>query len=413
MRTPPRPLALLALSATVLSAAAYETPRAFKASDLLPANLRKGPNFEVKPDVPMAGYFYVFQITSVFGDMEAEGMSLLRTRLGEVDALTRLDETSKTSVFLSAAGNSVLNVGKGVANVVVNPVGTVKGIGGGIKRFGSNLGRKSKRAAESATDDQGASDKSTGAKAADTGEAVANSAFGVTGAMRRWAQKLQVDPYTSNTVLRKALEDVGKIDAAGGIAAKVAVPVPMVVSATASVGGLVWGKDPEELLKLNEGRVAELGTDKKAAQAFFKNRVFTFGYQTRLIAALYALKVPGCGSYVDTAEEADTERQVVFFTESAEMLERFHKSEPVAAILPDSRAVVAKTKSGRGVVLVALDYLSWTAEAEKAVKEISSRAQTELQAKGLELRLTGRASDRAKQELKALGWTVLENQTPS
>src|SRR6185295_17546315 len=113
-------------------------------------------------------------------------------------------------------------------------------------------------------------DKSSGDKAAEASTGAAKSVLGVNKAMRRWAQKLGTDPYTTNPVLRKALEDVAEIDAAGGIAAKVVVPIPMVVGTTASVGGLVWGKDPEELLKINEQRLAELGTDPKVAKAFFK-----------------------------------------------------------------------------------------------------------------------------------------------
>jgi hypothetical protein len=409
----PSPFAVLALATTALAQGSHEGPKAFKASELLPAAQQKGPHFQVKDTVPTPGYFHEFEITSDFGNMEAEGRSLLVTRLGEIDALGRLQEVSKTEVFLSAAGNSVLNVGKGVVNVVVDPGGTVKGLGGGLKRFGTNLGRKGKQAADSAVDatksDPNAPQKSTGAKAADAGEDVAMSALGVSGAMRRWAQKLQVDPYTSNKVLRKALEDVGKIDSAGGIAAKVVVPIPMVVGMTASVSNLVWGKDPQELIKLNEQRIAALPTDKKVAAAFLKNKAFTLGYQTRFIAALDAVKAKGSGSYVDTAEGAENESQVVFFTESAELLQRFHQTDPVEAILPDSRAIVAKTKDGRAVVLVAIDYFAWTEVAEKAVKEVSARAKAELKANALELRLTGRVSDLAKQRLKALGWTVVEN----
>jgi hypothetical protein len=413
----PSSFAVLALATAALAQGGHELPGTFKASELLSPALRKGPHFQVKEEVPTVGYFHLFEITSDFGSMEAEGHSLLLTRLSEVDALARLQDVSKSEVFLSAAGNSVLNVGKGVVNVVADPGGTAKGLGGGIKRFGTNLGRKTKRGAESASeavtgDDQKTaegSEKSTGGKAVDASEDVAMSALGVNGAMRRWAQKLQVDPYTSNKVLRKALEDVGKIDSAGGIAAKVVVPVPMVLSATASVGGLVWGKDPEELLKLNEQRVGELGVDKKTAAAFFKNKAFRLGYQTRLIAALYAVKAKGCGSYVDTAEEAETERQVVFFTESAELLQRFHQGDPVEAILPDSRAIVAKTKAGKAVVLVALDYLPWSEAADKAVAEAAARAKAELKATSLEIRITGRASDLARQQMKARGWSIVEN----
>jgi hypothetical protein len=300
--------------------------------------------------------------------------------------------------------------------VVTDPGATAKGIGGGLKRFGGNLGRKAKRGAESAADSVAGdekkvasqTEKSTTDKAADAGAGAARSVFGVNSAMRRWAEKLRVDPYTSNPVLRKALQDVAEIDAAGGIAAKVVVPVPAVVGTTASVGDLVWGKDPEELRKLNEQRVEEIGAEAKAAAEFFKNKAFTMGYQTRFIGALHAVRVPGCGSYVDTAEEAENERQVVFFTDSAELLQRFHAKTPVAAILPDSRAVVAKTKDGRAVILLAVDYVRWSEPFEKSLKEILGRAKSELGASKLELQLTGFASAGAKQQLKALGVTLVE-----
>jgi hypothetical protein len=409
-------LALLASSAgLVLAQGGSEGPTTFNAKDLLPPALLKGPHFQVKDEVPTSGYFHDFAITSDYGNIGAEGRSLLRMRVHEIEALAKLDDVSKTEVFMKAAGNSVLNVGKGVASVIADPEGTAKGIGGGLKRFGTNLGRKGKRAADSAGDavqgdDKPSSEpeKSTTDKAADAGEGAAKSVLGVNKAMRKWAEKLQVDPYTSNEVLKKALTDVAEIDAAGNIAAKVVVPIPGVVGATASVGGLVWGKDPEALLKMNEQRVAELGTPQKEAGEFFKNKVFRLGYQTRFIAALHAVKVKGCGSYVNTAEAAENERQVVFFTESAELLQRFHAKTPVTAILPDSRAVVAKTQDGRGVILLAVDYVRWSESFEKDLLEIRERAKSELGVAKVEMQLTGFASDSAKTHLKALGVTIVE-----
>jgi hypothetical protein len=404
-------------AALALAQGAYEGPTVFKAADVLPPALQKGPHFQVKPDVPTAGYFHEFAVTSDYGDVSAEGLSLLKMRVHEIDALTRLDDVSKSEVFMKAAGTSVLNVGKGVASVVTDPEGTAKGIGGGVKRFGTNLGRKAKRtgdaAVDSVTEDDKKTgtepDKSTGDKAADAGAGAANAVLGVNGAMRRWAQKLQVDPYTSNPVLRKALQDVAKIDSAGGIAAKVVVPIPMVVGTTASVGGLVWGKDPEELRKINEQRVVEIGADKKVAAEFFKSKAYSPSFQTRLIAALHAVKVPGCGDYLDTAGEAENEGQVVFFTESAELLQRFHAQSPVTAILPDSRAVVAKTKDGRAVILVAVDSIRWSEAFQKTLEEIRQRCQKELGASKVELHLTGRVSPRAREELKTRGMVVVEN----
>jgi hypothetical protein len=410
----------LPAAAPVRAQGPYEGPATLKASELLPPTLRKGAHFQVQEEVPTTGYFHDFSLTSDYGAMEAEGRSLLVMRVHEVGALTNLHEISKSEVFLKAAGNSVLNVGKGVASAVKDPEATAKGVGGGLKRFGTNLGRKAKRGADSASDavqgdeqtPSSEAEKSTESKAADAGAGAAKSVLGVNAAMRRWAQKLQVDPYTSNAVLRKALEDVAQIDAAGGIAAKVVVPIPGVIGATASVGGLVWGKDPEALLKMNEQRVAELGTDAKQAKEFFKNKAFALGYQTRFIAALHAVKVAGCGSYVDTAEAVENERQVVFFTESAELLQRFHAKTPVKAILADSRAVVAKTGDGRAVILLAVDYVRWSEGFEKSLKEILARAKGELGAAAVALHLTGRASPGAKQALKSLGVSLVE-QVPS
>src|SRR4029453_19474661 len=105
---------------------------------------------------------------------------------------------------------------------------------------------------------------------------------------------------------------------------------------------LVWGKDPEALRKMNEARVKALGTPEKEAHAFFRNKAFSLGYQTRFVTALSQVKAKGCGGYVDTAEEAQNERQGVFFTESGEVLQRFHAQTPVSGLLPDSRPVVAR-----------------------------------------------------------------------
>ena len=61
-------------------------------------------------------------------------------------------------------------------------------------------------------------------------------------AQRRWAKKLNVDLYTGNRALRKELERVASLDAAGRIATKVFVPIPMVLSLTAFSGDLAWEK---------------------------------------------------------------------------------------------------------------------------------------------------------------------------
>jgi hypothetical protein len=415
----PRPLraalVVAALGTVIAQAADYETPPTFKASAILPANRVKGPLFTVNETVKNDGFLNSFRITTPeFGTYDVQGKTMLLVRLQEIAALGELQKVSKSEVFLKSAGTSVVNVGKGVGKAITDPVDTVKGIGAGVKRFGVNLGRKSKRAAESATDDDDdkKDETSTGEKAEEAAEGAAYSIFGVTGAQRRWAQKVGVDPYSSNKVLRDALQGIGKVDAAGGIAAKVAVPIPMVVSTTATVSNLVWGKDPEELRKILEKQIAELGASKEVSDAFFKNKVMTPTHWVTIVTALYAVKAKGSGDYIDTAADAKSEREAVFLSESAQMLQKLHAESPVEAVLTDARVMVARTRDGRALALLPGDYMPWTERLANGAKELGERAQKELGAGAREIWMKGEFSPRAKQELKALGWGTREKVFP-
>jgi hypothetical protein len=414
MRAFPGATALTLVAAVLGAAAAFEAPRTFTARELLKPAQIKGPHHTVADAVRTEGYLHVFDITSDFGPLEAEGEAMLLLRLHEVGALAELDKVSKSEVFLKAAGTSVLNVGRGFASAVRDPGATARGVGGGVRRLGTNLGRKAQRTTDRAVAAVAGGGEtegdSTGAAAgvANAGAGIANSMLGVTSASRRWAQKIGVDPYTTNPILRQALSDIGRIDAAGSLAARIAVPVPMVVSSTASVGNLVWSKDPEALLKMNEQTFGELGVGADTMRQQQLSRGFTVSLHTRLATSLGAVRVPGCGDYVATAAESGTEREALFFVESAAMLARFHETRPVVAVLPDSRALVAKTRDGRAVVMLPVDWVRWTEAYAEAVREVEARAQAELGATQLELRMTGTMSKVAGEEMARRGWTVAE-----
>jgi hypothetical protein len=186
---------------------------------------------------------------------------------------------------------------------------------------------------------------------------------------------------------------------------KIVLPVAAVVSSTATVGGLVWGADPEQLRKTNEARLDEIGVPRAAAGRFLVNGNYTLTTQTRLIAALHAVKAKGCADYVDTASDAVGEREALFFVESAELLARLHAREPVTAVLPDSGALVARTARS-AVLLLPFDWVYWTEDLQKDGTESAQRAKQELGARRLEARLSGTATPAARAGLGAAGWTV-------
>jgi hypothetical protein len=399
-------LAILPVQSTApVAARADEAPPAFKAAGLLTPEQLGGPHHTVAAEVRTEGYYHEFSITSDYGVFEAAGRSMLSVRLQEIKALSTLEDVSKTEVFLKSAGTSVVNVGKGVANAVTDPAATAKGVGSGVKRFGVNLGRRSKRIVEGAvTEDPAGEDAKESENAASS---ATKSLLGVSRAARRWAQKLGVDPYTTNPVMKAALDSIGEIDAAGSIATKVIVPIPGVVGMTATVGDLVWGKDPEELRKINEQRLKEIGVPAESAQRFFRNRWNSLSFQTRIIAALYAVKVPGIADYIESAIGSKSEREALFFVESAELLQQRHARAPFTAVLTDSRALVAVGADKRAILLLPVDWVRWTTAAETTLDEIGGRARTELHATTLGVALTGKASPTAAKELAARKWTLV------
>jgi hypothetical protein len=404
MRTAALTVLVAAFSFALVAADSWEKPRTFEASEVLTPEQKKGEHHKVDDKVPTEGFYYAFKLHTDFGELKPVGLDVLKKRVRETEALEALNEVSKSEVFIAAAGSSLKSVGKGVVAVAKDSEGAAKGLGAGVKRFGVNLGRKTKRAVDDATDDGDDEEKkSTGEKT----ENVANSVFGVNKSARVWAQKLRVDPYSRNPVLQKALIEIAKVDAAGGIATKVLVPIPTVVSTTATVGGLVWGQDPEALHKTNEAGLTALGVSQEIAAKLFQNDAFTLTDQTRFVSALGAVKTKGLADYVDAARGAKTPREALFFVESAEMLKRQHGEGAVSTVLTDSRAMVALS-GGRAIALLPLDYLAWTEPVSEAAAEIAARAKKELGAAGLEMHLTGQASAKARTGLQSIGWKLKE-----
>jgi hypothetical protein len=175
---------------------------------------------------------------------------------------------------------------------------------------------------------------------------------------------------------------------------------------TATASNLVWSKDPEELRKLNEQRLRELGVSDAAAKRLFLNSAMTLTYETRLIAALHAVKLPGAADRVASAADSRHEREALFHVESAELLQAQHAKQPFSALLTDSRACVTVRAGGPAFVLLPMDWLRRTEAAESILRDIDDRARRELKATALIIVLTGKASAEASKAFADRGWTI-------
>ena len=389
----------------------------FNASEIVPAEIRQGPHYRVAEEIESDGYWNIYRIETDYGTFTAPGNTLLRIRVREIEAIAKLNEVNEAQVLGEAAVQSMEDVGTSLVTAATQPKETAQGIGSGVKRLFGRVGRTGRRVGErvqaSSDEDKGGGGATTSSTAKKTGKAagtVGKSLLGISKAERRWAQKLGVDPYSRNQMLRKELNHVASFEAAGRITTSVVVPIPMVVKLTTDVSDLVWKKDPDEIEKLNEDRLKEMKVSGEVSRDFRLNSHYTLTWQTLLVASLYALgNAPGVGDYVAHAAEARTEGEALFYTESAALLDTFHQEKgTVYEIIPGMNAI-AKLGANRIAYLVPVDYMVWTEELQKFVDGEIEWLNDHYPEAVVEVWLTGESSPLVKKDLRARDWSIRDN----
>jgi hypothetical protein len=408
-------LAAAPLVASPPSPGSYEPLPTLKASDFLDGSLLKGDNYAVDERVSNDGLFNTYTIQSDFGTFDPRSNSLVRIRIHEMGAIAQLKEVDKVAVAAGAAVDSAVDMGKGTLHLVTNPVETAQGMGGAASRLFARVGRGAKRTEEKLGMDgpvKASAPQSAGAKVASTTQGVAKDVLGVNKAQRAWAEKLFVDPYTHNPVLRDELEEVADYDAGGRFSTKL-LPIGVVgtvLGSATTVNSLVYMKEPDELLMLNETRLKAMGVSADDSRAFRLNTSYTLSVQTRLVASLDTLAgTAGRPEYVAQAAAAEEEVDARFFQEGAYMAELFHKQEsPILGIVSELPGACVIAKGDRFACLYPVDYVVWTEGVAEFAERATRYAETNFPTAHRELWLTGRASERAVEELKKREWTVRE-----
>jgi hypothetical protein len=231
--------------------------------------------------------------------------------------------------------------------------------------------------------------------------------LGYNKARREWAKKLNIDPYTSNPVLRPLLDNAASATFAGNFAVSLTLgaamaPIQYAYSFDETVRDSVWNKPAIDLMKENEKALAALGVQDRTIRDLQRNKWFTPTLQTVLAARLSALgRMEGMESVVKAAAQAQGEARARFLLDSIAMLASHHQKEGRFARLRMSNLVpVGVAQDGQVVAAVAIDYGTWDDDAAAFAqrKELAAKART--------LLVAGQLSPRAKQELEKAGWKV-------
>ena len=402
--------------APVAGQTTYEQPAVLRAADLAPADLLKGPRFQVDEAVTTDGLLARFSIKSDFGPFEAQGPGMLAMRVVEIRALDILSTVEKSDVFKKSLEESAKRTGRSLATAVTNPVETVEKVPEGVGRFFERVGRAVKTGAQKAGDALGEMQGQPGGTtssgvatvaghaAADSGESV----IGYDDARRRVAKELKVDPYTTNAVLGKKLDEVAWAAWGGDFGLSTAVslvPGGSAVMFTKNwVSDLVWDVGPGDLRVRMDKQLQAMVVSQEVIDQFLRQRHFTLTIQLMLVEALATLP-PSAGraAVIPWALTAESETQARFMAGAVAILAEYHRTVAPVARLRIAGTLLGDTERGALVVPAPVDYLSWT----ERVAAFANRPEVAA-AKDRQLWLTGRLSPRARQELTGRGWSIRE-----
>jgi hypothetical protein len=393
----------------------YDVPWDLRAADILPADLLEGDHHSVDDTVRNDGYLNYYIIRSDYGEFEAASTAMLRTRIREIGALAELEDLSKTEVFIKAAADAgVVAPLRTIKQFATHPIKTVTGIPRGIGRMFKRYSRQAGDAVDS-TKDAIADDDDSGPGDEDDDSNVAvdltESFFGVSSSERAWAEKLGTDPYSSNEVLRAAINDVAWAERLGRFGVGFAgIPEIPGVDIVGDVSKAVWSKDPYELQDLNRARLVDTGADEELIESYLENPWMSPSQQTLLVAAIAELKdVQGRGGILRQALNPRTEAEAGFFIKSMALLAWYHlNQEPFDSVLTNSVIPTGITADGTVVLTLATDHVYWTDDVAEASDNLA-RLRPDRAEHPHEIWLLGTASARCREELAALGFVVHED----
>ena len=396
-------LALLAATPGLGRAQRFETPPSLPGQRLVPASLLSGEGFTVKEPVPTDGLMAQFTIVADVGTFPAPSEEMLKVRVAEIPAIQQLDKTSKSQVFAQALAENAAKPIQAAGQMVMNPVETIQGLPAGVGRFFGRVGLGAEKIEQAATSPEGNSAEAIGQTTRDV--------FGYEQERRGLAKKLGVDPYTTNPVLSKQLDDFAltAFRAHVGVTTTMSVFIPgsMAITATRIVSQWVWDTPKADLILKNQQTLQSLGVPQASIDAMTKNRTFPLSVQTEFVANLAALSgVPGTVQAATLASTVQSEVQARFLTDAMGMLALYSRSRSPIGKLLVRRAIIGQDINGAIIAQAPVDYVSWI----QLVSDFANRP--DLKGKERHLWVSGQVSPMAKRGFQRAGWDVVAGVSP-
>ncbi|MEW6451726.1 MAG: hypothetical protein AB1490_13810 [Pseudomonadota bacterium] len=391
--------ALLAWSGAAL--AQFERPPNF-AANKIPGIKIGDENYSIQDPVRSDGLLRLYTLGTPYGDVNVQGDQMLKMRIVELAALRELEKISGSESFGKALAEAGLSPLKYTGRLITNPAQTVQdtfsGIGNMFGRIGANMNNMGK-----------------------TNENAVASLLGVTEQRRKLATRFGVDPYTDLSPLSAKLERLSEAAATGGLTVSGALfVVPgaagIVVSNLSTANRLGDAKledlardyTPAQIMDLNRQRLKAMEVEPELIEALLVNRNYTPIDLAATVAALDSMNaVADRRLFFQQAQNANS-RGIAYFTRKRAEMIAAHRGGLTQFIILGGYPFNL-TRDGRVVGIMPVDALSWTETTSKALSDAAADAKRRVPNARGELRISGQATALAKQKLKALGWSVVEN----
>ncbi len=399
----PAMVSMLLLGATVsaTSAAQFEAPANRKAAEILPAELLKGPNYQVRDTVVSYGYMHHWTVDSDFGTFEATGDGALRSLIREIHAIAALTEISRGEAFANSVAYAAKQPFEFAGKMVTDPVDTISAVPSGVFQIFGNVYT-------------GITEKHDPSEDSRLKQALFVSSW-----KRDFAAEHGVDVYSSNKVLQEQLNKVGWASAIGGLSLSAAMAPLSGAGALVfkntrlanQVGEALKEEPPSRLRIINNDKLAAMGISKDLAQSFLDHPIFTPRHDTVITAALADLKgARGRDIFLQAILSAQDEVGANFFMNMAQTLQGYNATvSPIEDIALVNGLTVARAKNGRALIPFPLDRGVWSERGSKIVSQLKQTYEaTGFQGK-FDFWVTGTVSPLARQWLAGQGIAVTEN----
>jgi hypothetical protein len=384
----------------------YEKEPVLNAKDLAAPELLQGPHFTVDPKVPVKGFIARFTIRSPFGKFEAHGLRMLPIRVNEVEAIAKLDELSKTREFAAAVGRAAVRPVTSAANMLARPVETITGLPDGAVRLFGRIRLGGERIVEAAVAPGQSPVERTAGVSRRVGTA-AITALGFEQERRNLAQRLGVDPYTTNPILSEKLTNVAWVTFSGrlgvSVVTTVLVPYSEVMSAVSVTNRTVWDTPAADLVNNATAIFGQTGASQAQVQALMQNPQYSPSVLTALATGMQRLQsVTGRDAVVVFAAATQTQDEVNFVAGAVNMLARYHEAVAPLAQVSAPGPILGHTAAGGLVLPAPVDYVSWIEALGRAV------GRPELQGPEKVAFLSGQMSPLAQKNVGSRGWRIDE-----